>query len=314
MRVLVAGGAGFIGSNFVKRSLDLYEGLKFTVLDSLTYAGDLANLGGALDHINFVKGDIRNKDLVEELTRANDVVINFAAETHNDNSLRTPELFVDVNVMGTLNLIQAALKYSKRFHQISTDEVYGDLPIESHSEFNSSSPYRPSSPYSASKASADHLVRSWVRSFKLQATISNCTNNYGMFQHPEKLIPNTIKLALGGKKPHVYGLGLNVRDWIHVFDHIDGIWEVLNKGEIGETYLFGGRQQLSNIAVVQIILRALDLPEDHVEFVTDRPGHDQRYALDISEAADALGWEPKAPRLEEYMPSLIEFYRKKLQT
>jgi len=211
--------------------------------------------------------------------------------------------------LGTLNLIQAALKHEKRFHQISTDEVYGDLPIESKEKFTSSSPYRPSSPYSASKASADHLVRAWVRSFNLQATISNCTNNFGMFQHPEKLIPNTIKLALQGKRPQVYGSGFNVRDWIHVFDHVDGIWDVLNKGLIGETYLFGGHQELSNIEVVQLVLRALKLPDDHIDFVADRPGHDLRYALDISEAAQALGWEPKAPSLSEYMPTLIEFYR-----
>lgn len=312
MKLLVTGGAGFIGSNFIRRSLESYEGLKFTVLDSLTYAGDLANLDGVLENLEFVKGDIREKDIAEELTRKNDVIVNFAAETHNDNSLKFPELFVDVNVIGVLNLIQAALKYGKRFHQVSTDEVYGDLPIESKETFNASSPYRPSSPYSASKASADHLIRAWVRSFNLQATISNCTNNYGMFQHPEKLIPSSIKLALEGRKPKIYGSGLNVRDWIHVFDHVDGIWAVLKKGIIGETYLFGGGQQLANLEVVELVLQNLELPQDYIEFVADRPGHDLRYALDSSEAAHSLGWQPIAPSLSGYMPSLIKFYRDKL--
>lgn len=309
MKLLVTGGAGFIGSNFIRHSLESYEGLKLTVLDALTYAADLSNLEGIVDKITLVRGDIRNQQLVEELTQANDLIVNFAAETHNDNSLRSPELFIDVNVIGTLNLIQAALKFDKRFHQISTDEVFGDLPINSEEKFNSSSPYRPSSPYSASKASADHLVRAWIRSFNLEATISNCTNNYGKFQHGEKLIPKSIEFALKGKKPELFGSGLNVRDWIHVIDHVEGIWAVLNKGKTGQTYLFGGAQPLSNLDVVRFVLDELGLAEDYIDFIEDRSGHDERYSLDISHAYESLGWAPKSESLSQYMPTLIDFYK-----
>jgi dTDP-glucose 4,6-dehydratase len=308
MRLLVTGGAGFIGSNFVERSLDLYGEVEITVLDSLTYAGNLSNLDGLFDRIDFVKGDIRDQQVVDELTSKCDVVINFAAESHNDNSLKAPRDFVDTNVLGTLTLIQSALKYQKRFHQVSTDEVFGDLPIESAEKFEADSPYRPSSPYSASKAAADHLVRAWVRSFGLQATISNCSNNYGKRQHLEKLIPSTIKLALAGDRPKLYGSGNNVRDWIHVNDHIDGIWEVLGQGVIGGTYLFGGDQELSNLEVVKIVLNAVGLAEDHFEFVPDRPGHDLRYAIDNTESKQKLGWTPNAPRLSDYVSELVEFY------
>lgn len=310
MKILVTGGAGFIGSNFVERSLELYSDVEITVLDSLTYAGNLTNLDGLLERIDFVKGDIRDQQIVDELTLKCDVIVNFAAETHNDNSLKSPREFADTNVMGTLTLIQSALKHKKRFHQISTDEVFGDLPIDSTDKFQADSPYRPSSPYSASKAAADHLVRSWIRSFGLQATISNCSNNYGKRQHLEKLIPNTIKSSLAGDRPTVYGSGQNVRDWIHVEDHIDGIWAVLEKGVIGETYLFGGEQELSNLHVVKLVLNAVGLPEDHFDFVPDRPGHDLRYAIDNSKSIRALGWKPKAPRLSDYVGSLVDFYRK----
>lgn len=305
----MTGGAGFIGSNFVKRSLELRNDTEITVLDSLTYAGNMSNLEGLAERIEFVKGDIRNHKIVEELARRSDVIVNFAAETHNDNSLKSPLDFVETNVMGTLTLLQAALKNQRRFHQISTDEVFGDLPIESKSKFTKDSPYRPSSPYSASKASADHLVRAWVRSFDLQATISNCSNNYGKYQHQEKLIPSSIKLALAGKRPQVYGSGKNVRDWIHVDDHVDGIWAVLDKGVIGETYLFGGNQELNNLEVVSLVLQEVGLSENHVEFVKDRPGHDRRYSIDNTAVGIELGWKPKAPRLEEYIGVLVDFYR-----
>ena len=305
----MTGGAGFIGSNFVRRSLELHSDVKITVLDSLTYAGNMFNLDGLSRDIYFVRGDIRDHEIVEELTSRCDVIVNFAAETHNDNSLRSPRDFVDTNIMGTLTLIQSALKNQKRFHQISTDEVFGDLPIDSKSKFTKKSPYRPSSPYSASKASADHLVRAWVRSFGLQATISNCSNNYGRHQHQEKLIPSAIISALAGSPPKVYGSGLNVRDWIHVDDHVDGIWAVLKKGAIGETYLFGGDQELANLEVVELVLQEIGLPTSNFDFVSDRPGHDQRYAIDNTEAGMALGWKPQAPRLREYMGTLIDFYR-----
>lgn len=306
----MTGGAGFIGSNFVRRSLELHSDVKITVLDSLTYAGQKSNLDGLAERIDFVQGDIRDHEITDELTLRCDVVVNFAAETHNDNSLRSPRDFVDANVMGTLTLLQAALRNKKRFHQISTDEVFGDLPIGSKDKFTKDSPYRPSSPYSASKASADHLVRAWVRSFGLQATISNCSNNYGRYQHQEKLIPSTIKSALAGERPQVYGSGENVRDWIHVDDHVDGIWAVLDKGVIGETYLFGGNQELANLEIVALVLEEVGLPKNYFDFVQDRPGHDQRYAIDNTEAGMALGWEPKAPRLPEYVGELVDFYRK----
>lgn len=305
----MTGGAGFIGSNFVRRSLELHSDVKITVLDSLTYAGHKSNLDGLAERIDFVQGDIRDHEITNELTLRCDLVVNFAAETHNDNSLKSPRDFVDTNVMGTLTLLQAALRNQKRFHQISTDEVFGDLPIGSKDKFTKDSPYRPSSPYSASKASADHLVRAWVRSFGLQATISNCSNNYGRYQHQEKLIPSTIKSALAGERPQVYGSGENVRDWIHVDDHVDGIWAVLDKGVIGETYLFGGNQELANLEIVALVLEEVGLPTNFFDFVQDRPGHDQRYAIDNTEAGIALGWEPKAPRLPEYVGELVDFYR-----
>jgi len=309
MRLLVTGGAGFIGSHFVEGSLERSRDIEITVLDSLTYAGNLANLDGFFERIEFVKGDIRDQDLVEKLTSETDVIVNFAAETHNDNSLKSPREFVDVNVMGTLALIQSALRNKKRFHQISTDEVFGDLQIDSTDKFTSNSPYRPSSPYSASKAAADHLVRAWVRSFGLKATISNCSNNYGKRQHSEKLIPSTIKSTLAGEQPKLYGSGNNVRDWIHVEDHVDGIWAVLDKGVIGQTYLFGGEQELSNLEVVKLILSETGLPENHIDFISDRPGHDLRYAIDNSESSRDLGWKPKAPSLKDYVGSLVDFYR-----
>ena len=312
MRLLVTGGAGFIGSNFVRRTLELRSGVKITVLDSMTYAGKISNLDGLSDHIDLVRGDIRDHEIVDKLTLGSDVIVNFAAQTHNDNSLRTPQDFVETNVMGTLTLIQSALRHRKRYHQISTDEVFGDLPIDSGAKFTKDSPYRPSSPYSASKASADHLVRAWVRSFGLQATISNCSNNYGRNQHQEKLIPSTIKAALAGKRPQVYGSGRNVRDWIHVDDHVDGIWAVLDEGLIGETYLFGGEQELANLEVVELVLNEVGLPTNHFDFVVDRPGHDQRYAIDNTGAKMALGWNPKAPRLPEYIGELVDFYRDSL--
>jgi dTDP-glucose 4,6-dehydratase len=311
--ILVTGGAGFIGGNFVLDWLKDPKAEGIINVDKLTYAGNLATLDSVKSdprHI-FVHGDIGDQELVTKLLKEHQprAIVNFAAESHNDNSLKAPRDFVDTNVLGTLTLIQSALRYQKRFHQVSTDEVFGDLPFESAEKFEAASPYRPSSPYSASKAAADHLVRAWVRSFGLQATISNCSNNYGKRQHAEKLIPSTIKLALAGERPKLYGSGNNVRDWIHVNDHIDGIWEVLGQGVIGGTYLFGGDQELSNLEVVKIVLNAVGLAEDHFEFVPDRPGHDLRYAIDNTESSRKLGWTPNAPRLSDYVSELVEFYR-----
>lgn len=308
MKILVTGGAGFIGSNFVRRSLDLKPDLKITVLDSLTYSGRLSNLEGLLDKITFVEGDILDQPLVEELVSKTDLVVHLAAESHNDNSLVNPETFIKTNVFGTFNLVQSATKNSKRFHHVSTDEVFGELPLEGNNRFTSNSPYNPSSPYSASKAASDHLVRAWIRSFGLQATISNCSNNFGPFQHEEKLIPRTILLISRGFRPKIYGSGANVRDWIFVDDHTDGIWSVIEKGRIGQTYLLGSDNQRSNLQVVRSVLAAMGKPDDFLEYVEDRPGHDLRYAIDASETISQLGWKPKENSFEDRLPEVIDFY------
>jgi dTDP-glucose 4,6-dehydratase len=307
-RLLVTGGAGFIGSNFVRRSLELDPELKITVLDSLTYAGNLENLASVMPNIEFIQGDISDSVLVDELVSNSDVVVNFAAESHNDNSLNDARPFIQSNIVGVFELISASAKHSKRFHQISTDEVYGDLPIESSAQFTSDSLYNPSSPYSASKASADMLVRAWHRSFGLRATISNCSNNFGPNQHREKLIPRTVLLAEAGIRPKVYGDGKNVRDWIHVDDHTDGVWAILNRGQMGETYLLGARSERNNLQVVREILRITGKDEDFIEFVPDRPGHDLRYAIDPTKAENELDWRATARSFEELLPGVVESY------
>lgn len=308
MKILVTGGAGFIGSNFVKRSLDLRPDLQIVVLDALTYAGDISRLAGHLEKIEFVKGDICDSDLVDSLVAKSDIVVNFAAESHNDNSLQNPKPFIYTNVIGTYELIQASLRHQKRFHQISTDEVFGDLPLNVKEKFTEISPYNPSSPYSASKASSDHLVRSWVRSFGLNATISNCSNNFGPNQHREKLIPRTIEFILNNQKPEIYGNGLNVRDWIHVDDHTDGIWKILEEGVSGETYLLGANNERTNLDVVKAILQALGKDSDFIKFVSDRPGHDRRYAIDASRTKRLLGWQPEEGNFEGQLIQLVRTY------
>lgn len=308
MRLLVTGGAGFIGSNFVNHSLKTRLNIKITVLDSFTYAGRESNLELTDPRLKLIKGDIRDAAQVEDLVSQSDLVIHFAAESHNDNSLKNPLPFVETNVLGTYNLIQACVKHDVRFHQISTDEVFGDLPLDGVNKFTPETPYNPSSPYSSTKAASDLLVRAWVRSFGLKATISNCSNNYGPNQHEEKFIPRTILLAASGVKPKVYGNGANVRDWIHVDDHNDGVWAVIEKGQIGETYLLGANGERTNLQVVQAILRELDLPEDFIEFVVDRPGHDLRYAIDSSRAREELDWEPKYKSFEAGLKPVVAHY------
>ena len=282
--------------------------MKITVLDALTYAGRLGNLTGILESIEFHQGNILDTPLVSDLVRDCDLVVHFAAESHNDNSLREPRPFIQTNINGTFELIQAATKYDKRFHHISTDEVFGDLPLDSKNKFEESTPYAPSSPYSASKASSDHLVRAWVRSFGLRATITNCSNNFGPYQHEEKLIPRTALLVADGQRPKVYGNGNNVRDWIHVNDHTDGVWAVLEKGELGETYLLGASNERTNLQVVEAILEILGKPTDFIDFVEDRVGHDLRYAIDSRKAQSDLDWKPRLDSFEAQLPEVVDHY------
>lgn len=310
MKILVTGGAGFLGSNFIHRTLKKRPHVEITVLDALTYSGRLSNLSEVLTKINFIQGNILDKDTVRNLVSSVDLVVHFAAESHNDRSLLKPEKFMQTNILGTLNIIQACVEFSVRLHHISTDEVFGDLPLGTNEKFSRSSPYNPSSPYSVSKASSDMLVRSWIRSFGLQATISNSSNNYGVRQHEEKLIPRSIILASKGMRPKIYGDGLNVRDWIHVDDHTDGVWAVIDKGVIGQTFLLGGDCQKSNLQIVRIILKILGLPEDFIEYVRDRPGHDLRYAIDFSDTSAELGWAPTFKSFENGIVPLIEYYTK----
>jgi len=311
MRLLVTGGAGFIGSNFVRRTLATRSDVQITVLDALTYAGRLSNLAGLEGKYEFVQGNICDSSLVDSLVSQSDVVIHFAAESHNDNSLKSPRPFIDTNVIGTFELIQACVKHDIRFHHVSTDEVFGDLALEGTEKFTRDTPYNPSSPYSASKASSDHLVRAWTRSFGLKATISNCSNNFGPYQHEEKLIPRMIGLIVSGAKPELYGNGANVRDWIHVDDHNDGVWAVIEKGVMGQTYLLGADNQRSNLEVVQALLGIMGKQEDFIEFIGDRPGHDLRYAIDASDTEVELGWKPRHGNFEEKLAETVSFYTEK---
>jgi dTDP-glucose 4,6-dehydratase len=308
LKVVVTGGAGFIGSNFVRRTLATRPDVRVTVLDSLTYAGRLSNLEGLEGKFDFVQGDICNPEVVESVVSKADVVVHFAAESHNDNSLKSPRPFIETNVLGTFELIQACVKNAVRIHHVSTDEVFGDLALDGTDKFTRETPYNPSSPYSASKASSDHLVRAWVRSFGLQATISNCSNNFGPYQHEEKLIPRMIGLINSGAKPQLYGNGANVRDWIHVDDHNDGVWAVIDRGAVGQTYLLGADNQRSNLEVVQSLLTIMGKSDDYIEFIDDRPGHDLRYAIDASATELELGWSPKRNNFEEKLRQTVSFY------
>jgi dTDP-glucose 4,6-dehydratase len=308
MRLLVTGGAGFIGSNFVRQTIATRTNAEIVVLDALTYAGRMSNLSGLEGKYEFVHGNICDVTVVDSLVSKSDVVVHFAAESHNDNSLESPRPFIETNVMGTFELIQACVKYDVRFHHVSTDEVFGDLALGGEDKFTRETPYNPSSPYSASKASSDHLVRAWVRSFGLKATISNCSNNFGPYQHEEKFIPRMISLISDGLKPELYGNGANVRDWIHVDDHNEGVWAVIEKGEIGQTYLLGADNQLSNLQVVEALLRIMGKDKNFISFINDRPGHDLRYAIDASATEAELGWKPRHGNFEQKLEETVSNY------
>jgi dTDP-glucose 4,6-dehydratase len=309
MRLLVTGGAGFIGANFVRYVVSVRPDWDVTVLDALTYAGDRATLAGLEPGVTFVEGDIADASVVDDLVRATDAVVHFAAESHNDNSLHDPSPFVKTNVVGTFTLLEAVRRHEKRYHHISTDEVFGDLALDDPAKFHENTPYRPSSPYSATKAGSDLLVAAWIRSFGVQATISNCSNNYGPWQHVEKFIPRQITNVLDGVRPKLYGDGLNVRDWLHVEDHCSAIVTVLEKGRIGETYLIGAEGEASNRGVVEALLVAMGQQPDAYDLVSDRPGHDRRYAVDSTKLRTELGWEARYGDFIAGLAATVDWYR-----
>jgi dTDP-glucose 4,6-dehydratase len=310
MKIVVTGGAGFIGSNFVHYVYKQRADWHITVLDALTYAGNQDNLSG-LDEsrVSLVVGDICDQALVEKLVEESDAVVHFAAESHNDNSLHNPRPFLDTNIIGTYTILEAVRKFNKRLHHISTDEVYGDLELDDPAKFTADTPYNPSSPYSSTKAGSDLLVRAWVRSFGVQATISNCSNNYGPYQHVEKFIPRQITEIIEGRKPKLYGAGENVRDWIHTEDHSSAVLTILEKGSIGETYLIGANGEKNNKEVVELILEKMGEDPTNYEHVNDRPGHDMRYAIDASKLRTELSWLPKYTDFEAGLEETIDWYK-----
>ncbi|SDO52255.1 dTDP-glucose 4,6-dehydratase [Microbacterium sp. ru370.1] len=308
-RLLVTGGAGFIGSNFVHHVI-AHTDHSVTVLDKLTYAGNASSLAGLPeDRVRLVVGDIADAAVVDPLVAEADAVVHYAAESHNDNSLHDPRPFLDTNIIGTYTLLEAARRHDVRFHHISTDEVYGDLELDDPARFTESTPYNPSSPYSSTKAGSDLLVRAWVRSFGVRATISNCSNNYGPYQHVEKFIPRQITNVLRGIRPKLYGTGENVRDWIHADDHSSAVLTILDKGEIGETYLIGADGEKDNKSVVELILQITGQPVDAYDLVADRPGHDLRYAIDSTKLRTELGWKPTYGDFESGLAATIDWYR-----
>jgi dTDP-glucose 4,6-dehydratase len=308
-RLLVTGGAGFIGSNFVHHVVDRTDH-HVTVLDKLTYAGNRESIASLpRDRVAFVEGDIADAALVDRLFADTDAVVHYAAESHNDNSLNDPRPFLETNIIGTYTLLEAARKHDRRLHHISTDEVYGDLELDDPARFSESTPYNPSSPYSSTKAGSDLLVRAWVRSFGVRATISNCSNNYGPYQHVEKFIPRQITNVIRGIRPKLYGAGENVRDWIHADDHSAAVMTILDAGVIGETYLIGADGERNNKEVVELILRLMGQPVDAYDHVTDRAGHDLRYAIDSTKLRTQLGWTPRYRDFEAGLAATIDWYR-----
>jgi len=308
MRVLVTGGAGFIGANFVHQTVAERPDAAVTVLDKLTYAGNPASLAG-LDAVTLVEGDVADRDVVDPLVAESDLVVHFAAESHNDNSLRDPSPFVTTNLVGTFTLLEAVRRHGARYHHISTDEVYGDLELDDPAKFTPETPYNPSSPYSSTKAGSDLMVRAWVRSFGVEATISNCSNNYGSYQHIEKFIPRQITNLIDGVRPKLYGAGANVRDWIHVLDHNRAVWAIIEQGRIGDTYLIGADGEKNNKEVVELILELMGHDPHDYEHVADRPGHDLRYAIDATKLREETGWEPTFKDFRSGLADTIGWYR-----
>jgi dTDP-glucose 4,6-dehydratase len=310
MKLLVTGGAGFIGSNFVHYIQRERPDWHVTVYDLLTYAGDEDNLSDLNpDNYTFIKGDICDEASIDKAVADCDIVVHFAAESHNDNSLHSPWPFINTNIIGTYRILESVRKHNKRLHHVSTDEVYGDLGLNDPSKFTPDTPYNPSSPYSSSKASSDLLVRAWMRSFNVQGTISNCSNNYGPYQHVEKFIPRQITEILEGRRPKIYGEGHNVRDWIHTEDHSSGVLTIIEKGKIGETYLIGANGEKNNTEVIEAILTLMGKDPSDYDQVKDRPGHDMRYAIDSSKLREELGWSPQYTDFNSGLKATIDWYK-----
>ena len=307
--IIVTGGCGFIGSNFVHHVVREHPGVHVTVLDKLTYAGNPENIAGLPeDRVELVVGDICDAELLERIVPGHDAIVHYAAESHNDNSIANPEPFLRTNVEGTYQLLEACRKFDVRYHHVSTDEVYGDLALDDPARFTEEAPYRPSSPYSSTKASSDLLVRAWHRTFGVRATISNCSNNYGPYQHVEKFIPRQITNILDGQRPKLYGDGKNVRDWIHTEDHSSAVWTILTKGVLGETYLIGADGERDNLTVLRDILTVMGKDPDDFDWVRDRPGHDRRYAIDSSKLRRELGWKPVHTDFQKGLEQTIAWY------
>lgn len=309
-KILVTGGCGFIGSNFVHYVVNHHPEVHVTVLDKLTYAGNKENIAGLPeDRVKLVVGDICDKELLDRLVPGHDAIVHYAAESHNDNSIANPEPFLCTNVEGTYCLLEACRKYDVRYHHVSTDEVYGDLALDDPARFTEETPYNPSSPYSSTKAASDLLVCAWTRTYGLKTTISNCSNNYGPYQHVEKFIPRQITNIICGIKPKLYGDGLNVRDWIHTEDHSSAVQTILTKGKLGETYLIGADGEENNIDVLHAILKGMGKDENDFDWVKDRPGHDRRYAIDSTKLRTELGWQPHHTNFEEGLAQTIQWYK-----
>lgn len=309
MKLLITGGAGFIGANFAHYTVKNRPEYDITIVDKLTYAGNKASLDSIAEKITFIQGDICDRELMDKLVSETDIVVHFAAESHNDNSLRDPWPFINTNLVGTATILEAVRKHGKRLHHISTDEVYGDLEIGEPTKFTENTPYNASSPYSSTKAGSDLLVKAWVRSFGIHATLSNCSNNYGPYQHIEKFIPRQITNVLSGISPKLYGTGEQVRDWIHVDDHNSAVHAIIDKGRSGELYLIGANGEENNKYVLETILELMGKDKNAYEHVADRPGHDQRYAIDNTKLTSELGWTPRYTNLREGLMATIEWYK-----